>query len=63
MGLSEWESAKDVILRELAGASGERQIEMARRNDGVYPTPVFFVRVANKGVMLDVARKSGKCET
>ncbi len=30
---------------------------------GVPPPRVFFVRVANTGLMLDAARKSGKCET
>ena len=29
----------------------------------MHPPPLFFVRVANKGVMSDEARKSGNYET
>jgi len=31
--------------------------------EGIPHPPVFFVRVADKGLMLDAARKSGKCGT
>ncbi len=31
--------------------------------EGIPPPRVFFVRVANKGVMVDAARKSGKYRT
>ncbi len=44
------------------GEAGKLNLRDAR--GGVYPTPrVFFVRVANKGVMLDAARKSGSERT
>jgi hypothetical protein len=37
--------------------------EERRRNETVPPPRVFSVRVANKGVMLDAARKSGSHRT
>jgi hypothetical protein len=44
----------------------EKQIPRSARNDNQVvgtPTPMFFVRVANKGLMLDEARKSGRERT
>jgi hypothetical protein len=35
---------------------------MEKKLEG-YPHPLFFVRVASKGLMLDAARKSGKYKT
>jgi len=44
--------------------NAETQSSLSRAEKGRYPhPPVFFVRVANKGLMLDAARKSGKCRT
>ncbi len=45
----------------------DKSIGIAKDNrrpfEGIPPPRVFFVRVANTGVMLDAARKSGKCRT
>src|SRR5271169_5966968 len=46
MGLSGWGSAKNMILRELAGTSDERPSRVARRSEGVAPPPVFSAKSA-----------------
>jgi hypothetical protein len=70
MGVKGWGCAKNMILWELGKRPGERRLTvdslklngekakrwLARRG---YPHPlVFFVRVANKGLMLDAASRA-----
>ena len=48
----------------MSGEEDRRRVRMIHRSEigkeGHTPPPVFFVRVANTGLMLDAARKSGK---
>jgi hypothetical protein len=41
----------------------DRKVEERRILAGAPHPRLFFVRVANKGLRLDVARKSGRCRT
>jgi hypothetical protein len=42
---------------------GKMEEKKQRKEGRGTPPPVFFVRVASKGLMLDAARKSGKYKT